>query len=763
MSSAEDADDERESAAPTPIQEWVDPNCLKFTVFIVLPSNDVCTLRDLSSGISVPELKAHLELQAGVPSQIYNLFYPSGEELHDDQRLIVHETIINGYLLKVRLLDNWETLYLSISRNCIEQVYHSGGVHLKGNIVISSKESDRYDSVVRERGTVALFLASSFGLQRMTNMLISVGVNVNSTTSFGRTPLHAAVAKDHLPIVDLLLDNGASLHQADMFGVVPLVLAQNVSSSASFRKLRLMHLNFRGNAFCKKSTLSGKVVKVKNSSETLSENFKSGRVLSSMTHYTESGPHPRRNYATVAHTSRKHLSASAPLNDNGRNVFKSREGCFSSLGNTSTGKLKQPKGNVKWNETKTEYVYWKSLGTHTKTPRKVEETVEIKPVTLSEPKAILKYSDIAKQNNFKTTGGNEENVVQHSPEIVKAMQYSKNRLKYFTKLARPPDDYVPIVYRKKRQEPLTGDDSEAFKLWLDKKTEEIEEAEENKSSSEEYFNQSDPEEDKLVEFNKRVRKKNKEAVRMAKSAKARPVPNVLKLGSTTSGDNRNPSADENLSSYKQWRRNRASCISIPRGKSANDFIIEKRRLEEKRQKLLMNAISYEEWLFHTEERKILIKQILKADYDEMKKIEGEKMKDREKLYTYDIWKERMEKREIEDKRRREIQRKYDEERLKEKHAVKKGSSSNVEPFDEWLNSKRFTMSKENQRQRASLKSEGITNDTPRVTPSQHVDVLCNDLLLKNQEEDVNTFNKDLQKEKSMNAQTTALSMVAPVS
>jgi hypothetical protein len=57
MSSADDADDERESAAPTPVQDWVDPKCLKFTIFIVLPNDEVCTMRDLLSGITVDQLK----------------------------------------------------------------------------------------------------------------------------------------------------------------------------------------------------------------------------------------------------------------------------------------------------------------------------------------------------------------------------------------------------------------------------------------------------------------------------------------------------------------------------------------------------------------------------------------------------------------------------------------------------------------------------------------------------------------------------------
>lgn len=57
--SSDDADDERESPAPTPVTEWVDPKSLQFTLFVVLPNEEVCTLRNLTSGISVFDIKVN--------------------------------------------------------------------------------------------------------------------------------------------------------------------------------------------------------------------------------------------------------------------------------------------------------------------------------------------------------------------------------------------------------------------------------------------------------------------------------------------------------------------------------------------------------------------------------------------------------------------------------------------------------------------------------------------------------------------------------
>ena len=75
----------------------------------------------------------------------------------------------------MRLQETWVGLYQAVQRNNIEQVYHSGGVHLKGNIVVSTEEASKCDNMVKERGCVALYMASYLGLQRMVNMLLSVG------------------------------------------------------------------------------------------------------------------------------------------------------------------------------------------------------------------------------------------------------------------------------------------------------------------------------------------------------------------------------------------------------------------------------------------------------------------------------------------------------------------------------------------------------------------------------------------------------------
>ena len=152
-----------------------------FTLFIYLPTDHVCTLRGLTSGVRVSEVKGRLELAAGIPSHIYQLTYPDGEYLSDKERLLVQENVRDGYLMRVQLHDSWEDLYFAVLKSNTEFVYHSGGVHMKGNVVMAPEESGKVDLMVKERATVALFLASYHGLAKMCEMLLSLGLTLIPT------------------------------------------------------------------------------------------------------------------------------------------------------------------------------------------------------------------------------------------------------------------------------------------------------------------------------------------------------------------------------------------------------------------------------------------------------------------------------------------------------------------------------------------------------------------------------------------------------
>lgn len=261
-------------------------------------------------------------------------------------------------------------------------------------------------------------------------LLLSPGVNVNSTTLYGRTPLHAAVAKDRAAMAEFLLSKGATLQKPDCFGVVPIELAQQMSSNTCFRKLRIMQLNLRGN-YNKDSNKKTRIC-IKLDTAGRPEIYHPERTQSTLSDYSQS----KFDHETNRHASRKLISSSAPYSGIRRENLMSREGTQSSLSNATTSKIRQRNHNVSWKDTKTEITYLRHLNLHKKGQHGVEETVKVKPMTLVHPKTIVKYSDIAKQEAMKNmhlidTSSNTENHSKapsdENKDLTKVMKYSKER------------------------------------------------------------------------------------------------------------------------------------------------------------------------------------------------------------------------------------------------------------------------------------------------------------------------------------------------
>ena len=225
--------------------------------------------------------------------------------------------------------------------------------------------------------------------------------------------------------------------------------------------------------------------------------------------------------------------------------------------------------------------------------------------------------------------------------------------------------------------------SEAFEKWLEKKRAEAEKSDEDDDDSSVPDDNSETEIDRLRDFNKRVRKRNRNEQRSLTPVN-RPSPNVINVGFVPPDETEQYAPENNIISHKEWKQKRRLGQKPVRGQIAGDFMNEKRQLEERRQRLLLSAISYDEWMEHSDERKQLINRILQANLDEMKRLEEEKFKDRLKFYSYDDWKSRTDKREAEDRKRRLIQKKYEEQQLAERFKVSGAAIS----FDEWVKSKK---------------------------------------------------------------------------
>lgn len=149
---------------------------MSFTIFVILPSEDVCTLRGLRSGTSIRAVRKRLELETGLPAQTYRLTCAEGQVLHEEHVLHLDVNVWEGFVVRVRLLDSWQDLHDQIIAGDVQRVVQHGAVHLRKEAVpFDSEEASKVRDIVAERGTVALFIASFLGMQEMCKALLSVG------------------------------------------------------------------------------------------------------------------------------------------------------------------------------------------------------------------------------------------------------------------------------------------------------------------------------------------------------------------------------------------------------------------------------------------------------------------------------------------------------------------------------------------------------------------------------------------------------------
>ncbi|XP_076470588.1 LOW QUALITY PROTEIN: uncharacterized protein LOC143300649 [Babylonia areolata] len=247
----EEEEEEEEATAsppPQPLPSLPPPGAMSFTLFVVLPSKDVCSLRQLASGTSIRTVRKDLELTAGLPAQTYRLTSPEGQVLHEDHVLRMDVNVWDGYVIRAVFLDSWQELHDLVVANHVQHVIRHGAVHVgEGEVVWGDAEEEGMAlGVVSERGAVALFVASFLGMTGMVRALLAVGVNPNGRTPFRRTPLFAAMSRDHDAVMEALLAHNALLESRDVDGVTAVEVARRADAKQCIRKVRHLYLHSKG-------------------------------------------------------------------------------------------------------------------------------------------------------------------------------------------------------------------------------------------------------------------------------------------------------------------------------------------------------------------------------------------------------------------------------------------------------------------------------------------------------------------------------------
>ena len=76
-----------------------------FQIFIALPTDDVCTVKGLSREMFVYELKSRVELKAGIPGDIFHLFFMNSQLL--DKETLRSYNLKQGCIVRVKIETNW--------------------------------------------------------------------------------------------------------------------------------------------------------------------------------------------------------------------------------------------------------------------------------------------------------------------------------------------------------------------------------------------------------------------------------------------------------------------------------------------------------------------------------------------------------------------------------------------------------------------------------------------------------------------------------
>lgn len=214
-----------------------------FQIFIALPSDDICTVKGLSREMFVYELKSRVELKAGIPGDIFNLYFMNVQLSNQDSLKVYN--LKHGCIVRVQIEQNWIGLFEACWRGDIYEVFENG-VQVLDEEKFHDYNISLWNKLVIHRATFALFISCHRGYLGLILELINRGAtDINGKTIFGRSALHVAAYQGFVGCVSLLLSEGAICNQIDIQGKTPLALASENGHLYCERRLWLYQWNLQ--------------------------------------------------------------------------------------------------------------------------------------------------------------------------------------------------------------------------------------------------------------------------------------------------------------------------------------------------------------------------------------------------------------------------------------------------------------------------------------------------------------------------------------
>ncbi|KAH9515721.1 hypothetical protein Btru_011818 [Bulinus truncatus] len=620
----------------------------RFTLFVLLPSKDICSLRRLPSGVTAADVRDRLEMAAGLPGQTYKLTTNKGQVLHEDYEFVVGQNVWDGYIVRVQIHARWLLIYEAVSSGDVQWLLSDETLQIKLDALIEPVDAQVAD-MVEERGTVALYLATWKGSIKMCQELLALGVNPNGRTPFRRTALFVAVAKDNDRVLELLLTQGARAVLKDCHGHTALDVARRTFSRKCVNVLRSFQL--RG---------APKVATDGRSSPTFSTSVQRSRPSTS-TYRPQTGQINRTGTGKVIEKETKQLNMlrgesddnrfnnqslrtlSCPENDTNLNI-PARSSLPCQLRVALLDSLGRPTTTVSWDvpillgsELLTVRPAFREGKLPLRSFAEPSSRAETEPVTPSTsavpwcrpdsgaPRSVEYAQDSAvnidgrsvqSAPNVSTEGATDKDSNKRAKTTGSSrrpLQRPSNNRKHpqESKSLRTAKRQIQLAERQKRSQSVASNQSLTFDQWLHRKR-----MEESECSDDSDDDSSDGDEEinekAFQDWLKKVeeRPKNSSIYSRVDTPRARSGRGLVQIVSLNGG-NLSDVADTSsyLRAYQEWKRQRRG--ARPDVSNVADASEAKKVLAEKGRELLARAITYDEWMNITAERQEML-QLIKS-------------------------------------------------------------------------------------------------------------------------------------------------------
>lgn len=166
----------------------VSSSSASYRLFVSTPTGQTFSLRNLARTVLAWELRAQLELVAGIPSVTYTLHYGC-QTIESDTELEFDEDVQNGALLSLKFVDDWGRLYEAVSAgdsqattqlcllspNVSDKFTTSSCDPDVTGSELRTESPEKSDSAVGHARFVALFLSCQRGDYYLTRWLVRTG------------------------------------------------------------------------------------------------------------------------------------------------------------------------------------------------------------------------------------------------------------------------------------------------------------------------------------------------------------------------------------------------------------------------------------------------------------------------------------------------------------------------------------------------------------------------------------------------------------